>query len=505
MPVHAVTCTGWSSPVGRVLSPIGLGLLARLVPPDLVDEVLEFTDRRERRWRAWPARLGVYFVLALCLLPTKSYSSVIRAMLGTTTLARLWTLGWEPPSTTALSKTRDRVGALPLELLFRRLAGFRPSLLQPWSHAFGLLVCAWDGTEIALADTDEVADRFPRHRDSKGNGECGVPKARLLVLLACGTRQLIDTAIGGLGKGEGEVSLAHRLTGSLRAGMLLLADRAFLGYPLWTAARASGADLLWRAKNDTPRLRAHQILHDRSYLSRLHDPADLRAWRRNVRRNRKRGHRPPKPRRIAGVTVRVIEATITVVVDGTTRTERYRLVTSLLDPRIAPADELVALYARRWAAETGIGEIKTVLLAGGALRPRTDLRARQELWAALIVYQSLRVLACQAALGTGMDPSRISFTATRDAAQLALTTTPTETDAHLEWICHDLRRQLITRHIHARTFPRTLKNTYADYPPRTKTRQLTCNKASYRVNIQPAPTPPNTSKPSTSPTQPRAA
>jgi hypothetical protein len=488
-----------------VLSPIGLGLLARLVPPDLVDEVLEFTDRGERRWRAWPARLGVYFVLALCLLPTKSYSSVVRAMLGTATLARLWTLGWEPPSTTALSKARDRIGALPLEMLFRRLARLRPSLIAPWSHAFGLLVCAWDGTEIALADTAGVAGRFPRHRARKGNDECGVPKARLLVLLACGTRQLIDTAVGGLGKGEGEVSLAHRLTGSLRAGMLLLADRAFLGYPLWTAARASGADLLWRAKNDSPRLRAHRVLPDGSYLARLHDPADVRAWRRNVRRNRKRGHRPPTPRRIAGVTVRVVEARITVVVDGSTRTEQYRLVTSLLDPRLAPAGELVALYARRWVAETGIGEIKTILLARRPLRPRTDLRARQELWAALIVYQSLRVLACHAAHGTGMDPSRISFTATRDAVQLALTTTPAETDAHLEWVCHDLRRRLITRHIHARTFPRALKNTFADYPHRSKTRQLTCNKASYRVNVLPTPTPPETSKPSPTPAQPRAA
>lgn len=489
------------------MSPIGLGLLTRLVPPALVDEVLEFTDRAERRWRSWPARLGVYFVLALCLLSTKSYSATVRAMFGTGILVRLWTLGWEPPSTTALSKARDRIGALPLELLFRRLARVRPTVVRSWSHAFGLLVCAWDGTEIALADTGEVARRFPRHRGRKG--ECGVPKARLLVLLACGTRQLIDAAIGGLGKGEGEVSLAHRLTGSLRAGMLLLADRAFLGYPLWTAARATGAELLWRAKSDKPRLPVHRVLSDGSYLSRLRDPADARAWRRNVARNRKRGHKPPRPRQIKGVTVRVIEALITVTVDTTTRTERYLLVTSLLDPKAAPTAELVALYARRWVVETGIGEIKTVLLAGRPLRPRTDLRVRQELWATLIIYHTLRTLACQAALGTDLgtdlDPSRISFTTTRDAAQLALNTTPTQTDAHLAWVCHDLRRQLITHHIHTRAFPRTLNNTHTRYPHRDPTQQLTCNKTSYQTTVLPATTPTTRTDTSPTPAQPRAA
>jgi hypothetical protein len=478
-------------------------LLTRFVPPALVDEVLEFTGREQRRWRAWPARCGVYFVLALCLLSTKSYSAVTRAMLGTDRLARLWTLGWDPPSTTALSKARDRIGALPLELLFRRLSGIRPTVVRPWSHAFGLLVCAWDGTEIALADTPEVAARFPRHRGREG--ECGVPKARLLVLIACGTRHLIDVAIGGLGKGEGEVSLAHRLTGSLRAGMLLLADRAFLGYPLWTAARAAGADLLWRAKADKPRLPAHRRLPDGSYLSRLRDPADVWTWTRNVRRNRQRGHRPPRPRQIRGVTVRVVEALITITVDGIPRTERYLLVTSLLDPKTAPAGELVALYARRWAVETGIGEIKTVLLAGKALRPRTDLRARQELWATLIVYQALRMLACQAALGTDLDPSRISFTAARDAAELAITTTPAQSSTHLEWVCHDLRRQPVTHHIHARVFPRALKNTLARYPYRGKTRQPTCNKADYRVDVLPHTTQGITTGTPATPAQPRAA
>jgi hypothetical protein len=268
--------------------------------------------------------------------------------------------------------------------------------------------------------------------------------------------------------------------------MLLLADRNFLGYRLWTACRARGAHLLWRAKQATPRLPVQQGLWDGSWLSTLYDPDDARAWRRQVRKNRQRGHRPPKPRPIKGTTVRVVEALITVTVNGVIRTEKYRLVTSLLDPDHAPADQIVALYARRWAAETGIREIKTTLLAGRALRGTTPIRAQQELWATLVVYQAIRLLICQAALTHDLDPSRISFTAARDTTQQMITTTPAEITEHLEWIYQDLCQQLITRHTHHRIYPRALKNTLSRYRYRGTTWQPTSGKASYQTII---PTP----------------
>lgn len=496
--------SGWSSPVGRVLSQVGLGFIGVVVPPGLVDEVLAGTERVEQRFRALPARVGVYFVLGLCLAPMGSYAATLRAMFGTGALARLAGWGWRPVSSTALSKVRDRVGALPLEVLLRRLAGSRPTLQRSWSHAFGLLVCAWDGTEVALADTDEVAARFPRHR-GRGGGAVGVPKVRLLVLIACGTRLVIDAAVGAVRPGEGEVSLAHRLTDSLQAGMLLLADRAFLGFRLWTAARARGAHLLWRAKQGKPRLPVHTVLADGSWLSRINDPVDARRWRQRVARNRVRGHRPPRPRQLAGITVRVIEAWITVTVNGTARTERYLLVTSLLDPHHAPAEQLVALYARRWVVETGIGEIKTVLLGGRALRGTTPIRARQQLWAALIVYQALRILVCRAALTQDLDPSLISFTAARDAARNAITITTSQAAAHLDWLCQDLCRQLITHHTSHRVFPRALKSTLLRYPYRGPDWQLTSGNATYHTTITTPAGNGSPPPPSASPAQPRAA
>jgi transposase IS4-like protein/DDE family transposase len=489
--------------LGRVLSQIGLGMLGVWVSPGLVDDALGVTDRDERRFRVLPSRLGVYFLLALCLLRTKSYSAVIRTMTSADIAARWRGLGRALPSTTALSKMRDRIGVAPFTVLFHALARRCPTRRRGWSHAFGLLVCAWDGTEIALADTPANRAGFVRHRGHRGKGQVGVPKARLLVLLCCGSRRLIDAVVGNLG--QGETTLAHRLLAALRPGMLLLADRAFLGYPLWKAARARGAHLLWRARNNKPLLPARRRLADGSYLSTIYDPVDAQRWRKAVARNRKRGHRPPKPRRIAGITVRVVEALITITIDGKTRTQHYRLVTSLLDPHTAPADELITLYARRWAAETGIREIKTVLLAGRALRGTTPTRALQEVWASLIVYQAIRLLIAHAAHTRDLDPSQISFTAARDAAQTAITTTPAQAREHLTQACHDLCNQLIPRHTHHRSFPRALKDTYSRYPYRGPTRRSTSNNTTYHITTTTPPYPPPTRTPPPTPAEPRAA
>ncbi|MEV6719284.1 IS4 family transposase [Lentzea sp. NPDC051208] len=489
---------GWSSPVGRLLSRSALGLLSCVVPPALVDEALAVSGRDERRFRALPSRLGIYFVLALCLVRTRSATATIREMFPLERLVRLSVLGWRLPSSTALTALRDRIGVVPFQLLFGALAQATPVQARSWSHAFGLLVCAWDGTEIELADTAANREQFPPHQ--RKDVLRGLPKTRVLVLLACGGRRLLGAATGPVARGER--FLAEQLIGRLHAGMLLLADRGFLSHALWTTCRARGTHLLWRAKQDKPILPVRQALPDGSWLSVLYDPDDARNWRRNVRRNKQHGHRPPTPRPIKGIVVRVVEALITVTADGETRTEKYRLVTSLLDPATAHAQQLVALYARRWAAETGIGEIKTVLLAKRALRGQTPIRAQQELWATLVIYQAIRLLIGHAALTQELDPSRISFTAARDTVEHAITTTPADAARHLDWVAHDLSRQLVTVHTRHRIFPRALKNTYARYPWRGKTRQLTSNNASYQVQVLPTTTsttaathPPNTSSP----------
>ena len=136
-----------------------------------------------------------------------------------------------------------------------------------------------------------------------------------------------------------------------------------------------------------------------------------------------RRERPPPagPRRRAdpagpaqGHLVRIIEYTVTVDDRrGGTRTEPFRLVTTLLDHEQAPAAQIAASYHERWEHENSYGELKTRLRgASFILRSRSPELVRQELFAFLTVYQALCALKAEAARTAGIDPDQISFTVT---------------------------------------------------------------------------------------------
>ena|SRR6266545_2889220 len=198
--------------------------------------------------------------------------------------------------------------------------------------------------------------------------------------------------------------------------MLLLADRNFPSWRLWSEAAATGAHLLWRAKTNLhlPRI---ATFTDGSWLAVL-----------------------PKPRsgRRVGTWVRVIEYTVTVTATCpatgtvTTRTELFRLLTTITDPAMASAPELAGCYRQRWESETCYQSVKTHQRG-----PRTVLRStdpdgvRQEIYAYLITYQAIRHLISQAATEAGIDPDRLSFTTALRAARRWITTAATATAAVL--------------------------------------------------------------------------
>ena len=186
----------------------------------------------------------------------------------------------------------------------------------------------------------------------------------------------------------GEVTLAQSVLARLQPGMLCLADRQFFGFGLWTTARTSGADLLWRIKKNM-RLAVEQRLADGSYLSHIY-PCE-RDWRHHTN----------------GVVVRVIDYRLDGVADAE---PIYRLVTTLLDPAQAPAAELAALYHERWEIETALDELKTHLRGARiVLRSKTPDLVRQEFYGLMMAHFAIRSLIHEAALKAEEDPDRLSF------------------------------------------------------------------------------------------------
>jgi hypothetical protein len=455
---------GWGSARGRVLARAGLGILSWVIPPDVVDEAVGDGLAWEMRLRSLPSRLGVYFVLACALLSARPYPYVIRQVTRGVKQA-LEAVGWQVPASTALTGVRRRVGERPLESVFARVCSALSPGRAPWSHLGGLLVVAVDGTTVGVADSAENAAAFGR---GGGAGPAGSPAMRLVTLMACGTRGLLGAAFGPVrGKGTGEQALAGQLLGHLRGGMLLLADRNFYSWALWHAAAGTGADLLWRAASSM-QLTVLAELPDGSFLAHVNDPAAVHARnRRNGQRRRRGSKLPPETGPLPGMTVRVIEFTVTVTGDdGSTRTAWYRLVTTLLGHRRYPAADLAACYARRWAIETGFAELKTVLRGSGRLlRGRTPELARQELWAYLAVYQALRTLIARAAARDGLDPARISFTTARDAAEETLGTSPAGLGEALAAAETQMLKALVPLR-EGRIWPRAVKKTRSSYKSR---------------------------------------
>ncbi len=385
-----------SSVGGRFSDRIALGVLTRAFPPELVDEVVAECGRVEQRHRLLPARVVVYFVLAMCLFSGQGYEEVARLLTHGLEREGRWRDSWRVPTTAAIGRARLRLGPEPLRALFARIC--QPVATAEtdgaWFREWRLV--AVDGTTFDLPDTAANAAFFGRPGTGRGQGRSAYPQARVAALVECGTHAVFAAQVAPLAVHE--TVLAQELSVCLTPGMLLLGDRGFRGLDLWRAATATGADLLWRIKSDAV-LPVLIALEDGSYISQIFAARD-------------------KNRRADPTRVRVIEYTLGRGADATV----YRLITSILDPQTAPAADLAALYAQRWEIETTLDEIKTH--QGG---PRLVLRSQhppgveQEIFAFLLVHHALRDLMHQAATHVGRDPDRISFIRTLRVARRHVT------------------------------------------------------------------------------------
>ncbi|MEU1276577.1 IS4 family transposase [Streptomyces sp. NPDC005799] len=247
------------------------------------------------------------------------------------------------PTSSALTRARQRLGDKPFQTLFERRCGARAAPTTPGAFAFGLRLVAWDGTALDVPDTTENAATFGfTGRD--GINKSGNPQVRLMALIECGTHAIIDAAFDSIARFS-EHKLARRLLASLRPGILLLADRNFAGHELWGLVEATGCHLAWRIKKNLV-LPPLWVLPDGSYVSVMPTPAE------GQRLGDARFHGRTPTGLPKGHLVRIVDYTVTVRPQhGPVQVEKFRLATSLLDHRHAPARQLAQLYHQRWAIE----------------------------------------------------------------------------------------------------------------------------------------------------------
>jgi hypothetical protein len=374
-----------SLPAGsRITDYISLGVVAKFFPLEKVHEALNQAERASVRERDLPAHVVVYYVIALALYMRSSYREVLRCLLE----GVQWLLDPSAPVKVAgksgISQARSRLGAEPLKTLYEAVVApiAEDRTRGAWYRQWRLV--SLDGSTLDVADTVENDEAFGRPGASRGSS--AFPKIRFVALLENGTHVLWNARMADYATDE--ITLAREVVLGLRKGMLCLADRFFPSYELWQAAAKTGADLLWRVRQNA-RLEVDQRLPDGSYLSRIYASTKDRRKQRNA------------------IVVRVIEYRLKDVPGAE---PIYRLITTILDPAAAPAKELAALYHERWEIETALDELKTHLRGAQiVLRSKTPELVRQEFYGLLMAHYAVRGLMHEAALRAGEDPDRLSF------------------------------------------------------------------------------------------------
>ncbi len=368
----------------RITDFISLGVVSEKIPIEKVHGVLAQTGRQSQRQRSLPAHVMVYYVIALALYMEVSYGEVLRCLLEGLEWLGLEVRRIRNTGRSAISRARARLGAEPLRKLYHEVVG---PIATP--EPKGACYRRWrlvsiDGTTLHTADTKGNEEAFGRPGASRG--QSGFPQIRMVSLVENGTHVLFGARQGSYKTGES--TLAREVLANLTAEMLCIADRGFFSYRLWKHASATGADLLWRVKKNL-RLPCIKRLPDGSYLSKVYPSVQDRRHDRQ------------------GIVVRVIEYGLEGVAGAG---PLYRLITGIVDPIQAPAEELAALYHERWEIETAFDEFKTHLRGRGiVLRSKTPELVRQEFYCLLLAHFAVRGLMHDAALKAGIDPDTVSF------------------------------------------------------------------------------------------------
>ena len=289
---------------------------------------------------------------------------------------------------------------LPLDQFPKALAATAKAA-DPMAPAMTLLrgrpLKAVDGSALTLADTAKNRKAYPPLQCAD---RPSFPMLRFVVFFSLLSGAIPFLAQGSLGVSE--LSLFGSLMSQLAKGDILLGDRGFGCYPVLALLQHSlGVDFIGRTT---------RRLDGRRRLKRLGKSDWLIRWKKS-------DHPSPWLSALqwaglpAQMTLRAVKGR---VVQKGFRVRQVTLVTTLLDPQLYPAQEILRGYCRRWRLEMCLDDLKTTLQMD-LLRGRSPEMVQKELYTRLIAHNLIRCLMAKAAVEQGVAPERISFKGSLDA------------------------------------------------------------------------------------------
>ena len=286
----------------------------------------------------------------------------------------------------AKSSVSERRQNLPWEVFDTIMkAALRPKADEekhPSAFYRGWRLVAMDGTQFSVSNTPQILASLSKAASRRM--KAAFAKLGAVLLVELGVHNPLAAAIGI--DGDSEQSLAKELLETIPERCLLIADRlygvgAFLILLAAQFAKRPGHFLVRVSRNLRPKVL--ETLKDGSVLVEIKPSKG--AGRLRAREIRGRVRRPRGP------------------------WVEVRFWTSLVDPKMYPAKELLALYARRWEQEIVYKQIKVDMRQAELLRSHTAETAAQEVAALILAHALLAEERMRVAVGSGAEVLRISF------------------------------------------------------------------------------------------------
>jgi PHD/YefM family antitoxin component YafN of YafNO toxin-antitoxin module len=405
-------------------------------------------DGLNSRERVFSLRLTFECFVWQMLRPRTSCREVVRQVQA---LFRLHDKGPVEAGDSAYVQARQR---LPRERLEKALAATAQAAgrrVNSGGHLQGRPVKVVDCSTTQLPDTEANQQRYPQPGGQKPG--CGFPVMKFLVLFSLASGAVLNVVMAGWRNHD--LRLFRRVWDQLKAGDIGLGDRAYGDYATSASLPRLGVDVV---------ARLHQKRKaDFRKAKRLAKQDGLFVWTKGWQQSNILSAREWS-QLSDQITVRLLRFTATI---RGHRARRITLVTTLLDPKLYPAQELMTLYCRRWRLELCLRDLKTTM-GLEQLRCQSPEMAQKELLAYLIAHNLMRCVMAQAAAQHEVDLERVSFKGALDALRQY-------SGALGQARNRKLRRQLwedlllnlaqdLVRHRPNRTEPRAVKHRPKPYP-----------------------------------------
>lgn len=415
------------------------GSLTRNLDPQWIAQALATTGCASVRKRKLPAERVVWLVIALAMYRHQSMAQVVADL----DLALSDEINPDIAKS-ALTQARQRLGQEPLSQLFGMSAAVWDQRHQQGRSWRGLARYAVDGSTLRTADTQDNREHFGAQEYASG-AVASYPQMRLLTLTSLSTHLVRDAVFGEYGKNE--MRHAKDLLAAIPDHSLTVFDKGFLSAELLLQVQSAGTARHWLipARSNS----RWQRLGD--------DPSDYLVQMKVSPQARKAN--PLLPEFWQARAIETVSA----------RGQRRILLTSLLDAKRWPAQEIAQQYEQRWRIETSYRELKQELLGSGlTLRSGTPQTVMQEVWGALLAYNLIRLEMAEVARQEGVAPTDLSFTVALNYMRyewLSLASiSPGLLPKHLLRLRQRLGEQLLPKQRRGRQCPRVVKKPPARYP-----------------------------------------